>query len=93
MNFNLDQIVSQKGKIAIVTGANTGLGKEITLGLAKKEIKVIMACRNIKKAESTKTEILKLSELVSYLLPVFLKVFQNNSFNFSNIKCGSCTLS
>jgi NAD(P)-dependent dehydrogenase (short-subunit alcohol dehydrogenase family) len=59
MSFNLNQIESQKGKIAIVTGANTGLGKEITIGLARKEVKVIMACRNIKKAEEAKTGIIK----------------------------------
>jgi NAD(P)-dependent dehydrogenase (short-subunit alcohol dehydrogenase family) len=60
MSFNIDHIESQKGKIAIVTGANSGLGQEITIGLAKKEIKVIMACRNIKKAEMAKLEILKI---------------------------------
>lgn len=60
MSFNLDQVNLQKGKIAIVTGANSGLGQEITIGLAKKEFKVIMACRNIKKAESAKLEILKI---------------------------------
>jgi hypothetical protein len=27
MSFNLNQIESQKGKIAIVTGANTGIDK------------------------------------------------------------------
>jgi NAD(P)-dependent dehydrogenase (short-subunit alcohol dehydrogenase family) len=59
MSFNIDNIESQKGKVAIVTGANSGLGQEITIGLAKKEIKVIMACRNIEKAESAKFEILK----------------------------------
>lgn len=59
MSFNIDNIESKKGKIAIVTGANSGIGQEITIGLAKKEIKVIMACRNINKAESTKFEILK----------------------------------
>jgi NAD(P)-dependent dehydrogenase (short-subunit alcohol dehydrogenase family) len=58
MSFNLDNIPSQKGKIAIVTGANSGLGKEITIGLAKKDIKVIMACRNQSKAESAKAEVL-----------------------------------
>jgi short-subunit dehydrogenase len=31
MSFNLHQIDSQKGKIAIVTGANTGLGKKLQL--------------------------------------------------------------
>jgi NAD(P)-dependent dehydrogenase (short-subunit alcohol dehydrogenase family) len=60
MNFNIDDLESKKGKIAIVTGANSGLGKEITIGLAKLDIKVIMACRNIKKAEGTKSEILKI---------------------------------
>jgi len=58
MTFNLENINSQKGKIAIVTGANSGLGKEITIGLAKKEITVIMACRNKTKAEVAKEEIL-----------------------------------
>ncbi len=57
MSFNSNTITSQKGKIAIVTGANTGLGKEITIGLVKCDVKVIMACRNIQKAESCKQEI------------------------------------
>jgi len=60
MSFNINHIDSQKGKIAIVTGANSGLGKEITIGLAKKDIKVIMACRNIIKTESVKTKIIKM---------------------------------
>lgn len=59
MHFNITKIDSQKGKIAIVTGANTGLGKEITLALAKLEVKVIMACRNLQKAKKTQLEILK----------------------------------
>ena len=59
MSFNINKIESQKGKVAIVTGANSGLGKEITIGLAKLDVKVIMACRNIKKAENTKLEIIK----------------------------------
>lgn len=62
MDFNIDKIDSQKGKIAIVTGANSGLGQEITIGLAKKDIKVIMACRNIEKAENAKSKILETVE-------------------------------
>lgn len=58
MTFELDNVPVQKGKIAIVTGANIGLGYETTIGLAKKEIKVIMACRNLVKAEAAKEEIL-----------------------------------
>ena len=59
MSFKLENIESQKGKIAVVTGANSGVGQEITVALAKKEMRVIMACRNIEKAEQAKTEILK----------------------------------
>jgi len=38
-------------KIAIVTGANSGIGKEVTLELAKRNAKVIMACRDMEKCE------------------------------------------
>ena len=38
-------------KIAIVTGANTGIGYETTLALAKKGYTVVLACRNAQKAQ------------------------------------------
>lgn len=57
--FNLEQAPSQQGKIAIVTGANSGVGYETAKGLASKGAKVIMACRNLEKAESARQEILK----------------------------------
>jgi len=47
----------QEGRIIIVTGANSGLGYETTLTLAKKGAKVIMACRNLSKANTAKKEI------------------------------------
>ncbi len=58
MSFSLKKIPSQKGRIAIVTGANVGLGYETALAFARKEIKVIMACRNAQKAEKAKADIL-----------------------------------
>ena len=58
-DWNLSKAPSQKDKIAIVTGANAGLGYETTLGLAKKGTKVIMACRNKSKAEKAKEDILQ----------------------------------
>ncbi|CAB0031934.1 unnamed protein product [Trichogramma brassicae] len=44
-------------KIVIVTGANTGIGKEVVRDLAKREAKVIMACRDLFKCEQAREEI------------------------------------
>lgn len=49
----------QEGRTFIVTGANTGLGYETALDLAKRGAKVIMACRNLDKANSAKASIIK----------------------------------
>jgi NAD(P)-dependent dehydrogenase (short-subunit alcohol dehydrogenase family) len=40
---------SMIGKICIVTGANSGIGKETALGLAQMGARVVMACRTVKK--------------------------------------------
>jgi len=54
---NIDKLPNQKGRTMVVTGANSGLGYETTLALAKKGAKVIMACRNIAKANAAKEKI------------------------------------
>ena len=56
--WNIDQVPSQPGKVAIVTGANSGIGYEVTLSLIKKDFEVVMACRNMQKAEKAKVKIL-----------------------------------
>lgn len=48
----------QKGKTFLVTGANTGLGYETALELAKKSGRVIMAGRNSDKLEDARARIL-----------------------------------
>lgn len=57
--FNINDMPSQKGRVVIVTGSNIGLGYETALELAKKEATVIMACRNMDKANTAKDNILK----------------------------------
>lgn len=47
------------GKIALVTGANTGLGFQTARALAQKDAHVVMACRNMEKAANAKNKILK----------------------------------
>ncbi|KAG7488557.1 hypothetical protein MATL_G00036100 [Megalops atlanticus] len=47
------------GKTAIVTGANTGIGKETARDLAKRGARVILACRDMAKAELAVSEIVK----------------------------------
>ncbi len=48
--WSVEQIPNLAGKTAIVTGANSGLGFEITKVLAQHGARVIMACRNLDKA-------------------------------------------
>jgi NAD(P)-dependent dehydrogenase (short-subunit alcohol dehydrogenase family) len=44
-------------KVAIVTGSNSGIGKETALELAKQNYTVIMACRNIESAKKVSENI------------------------------------
>ncbi|MGH8461287.1 MAG: oxidoreductase [Stenotrophobium sp.] len=55
--WSTDNIPPQAGKMAIVTGANSGLGLETVAGLAGAGATVIMACRNPAKAQSALAEI------------------------------------
>uniref|UniRef100_A0A4D5RPY2 Putative dehydrogenase with different specificities related to short-chain alcohol dehydrogenase n=1 Tax=Ixodes scapularis TaxID=6945 RepID=A0A4D5RPY2_IXOSC len=47
------------GKNVIVTGSNTGLGKEAAREFAKRGANVIMACRDIKKCRRTRKELIE----------------------------------
>lgn len=56
-----EHMPAQVGRIAIVTGANSGIGYETALELAKKEATVVLACRTLAKAEEAKSKILQIS--------------------------------
>jgi retinol dehydrogenase-12 len=45
------------GKVAIVTGANSGIGKEAAVGIAREGARVVIAARNAAKAAAAVTEI------------------------------------
>jgi NAD(P)-dependent dehydrogenase (short-subunit alcohol dehydrogenase family) len=54
-----DHIENLKGKIIVVTGANTGLGKATSRVLAEKGATVIMAVRSTSRGEQARKDILK----------------------------------
>jgi NAD(P)-dependent dehydrogenase (short-subunit alcohol dehydrogenase family) len=58
MSWNLKQAPTQSGRIAVITGANIGLGFETALALAGKGCAVVLACRNTAKAEAAQAAIL-----------------------------------
>jgi len=49
--------IDAKDKVAIVTGANTGIGKETAWELARRGARVYMACRDMKKCEEARKQI------------------------------------
>jgi len=55
--WTAEQAPDQSGKIAIVTGSNSGIGFVTARELAKKGAHVILACRNESKAETAKQTI------------------------------------
>jgi len=53
--------VDLRGKVVVITGANSGLGKEITTYAAAKGANVYMICRSKERAEEARDEIVKLT--------------------------------
>jgi len=53
--------MSMEGKICIITGANSGIGKATAIGLAKMNATIIMMCRNKERGEEAQKEIIELT--------------------------------
>ncbi|MEI7538730.1 MAG: SDR family NAD(P)-dependent oxidoreductase, partial [Comamonadaceae bacterium] len=58
MTWNINDARDQKGRIAIVTGSNIGLGYDTALALAGKDCRLVLACRNMDKAKAAQRQIL-----------------------------------
>lgn len=58
-NWTKNNIPNLTGQTIIVTGGNTGLGKESVKAFAENGADVILACRNIQKGEDSKSEIMQ----------------------------------
>ena len=65
-----------KDKVAVVTGANSGLGLEVAARLAARGARVLLACRNTAKGRSAAARIAGLAEVVGLDLASLASVEQ-----------------
>jgi len=56
-----------RGKLALVTGANSGVGKETALQLCQRGCTVVMCCRSMNKADAARNDIMKRLDLKDFM--------------------------
>jgi NAD(P)-dependent dehydrogenase (short-subunit alcohol dehydrogenase family) len=67
-----DDIPDQRGRLAVVTGANTGLGFETARLLAERGASVVLAVRDIEKGKHAAARIARTApgaDLLAYFAP------------------------
>lgn len=55
--WSVDRIPDQSDRLAVVTGANSGLGYQVALALARRGAEVVLACRSAARAEAAAASI------------------------------------
>ena len=60
MGWSTADIPDQQGRIALITGASSGLGLETARALHQKGATVVMACRSPRKAEAARQQLLEM---------------------------------
>ncbi|KAI6032508.1 hypothetical protein EDC04DRAFT_2898106 [Pisolithus marmoratus] len=70
--FTTDNIPDLTGKVILVTGANTGIGKETARALLTKDAKVWIACRDVTKGEAALRELKESTGRDAHLLKLNL---------------------
>jgi len=58
MTWTSDAIPDQQGRLALITGANSGLGLETARALLAKGATVVLGCRSLARAEQARRELL-----------------------------------
>jgi NAD(P)-dependent dehydrogenase (short-subunit alcohol dehydrogenase family) len=58
MSWTANEMPDLGGKTIVVTGANSGLGLEASRAFARRRACVVLACRNVEKAEAARNDIL-----------------------------------
>jgi NAD(P)-dependent dehydrogenase (short-subunit alcohol dehydrogenase family) len=57
MSWGRGDIPSQRGRVAVVTGGNGGIGLAVSRALAANGAHVVIACRNVDKGESARADL------------------------------------
>jgi NAD(P)-dependent dehydrogenase (short-subunit alcohol dehydrogenase family) len=71
-------------KICLITGANSGIGKEAAILIAQQDYKVIIACRNPEKGNKALSDIKRRSSNDSVELKIVDMSLQESIENLSN---------
>lgn len=78
--WNAENILSQKGRIAIVTGSSSGIGYETARVLANKQASVIIAVRNLEKGNKA------LNKIIQQNKDADVKVMELDLANLASVK-------